>query len=277
VQGYIKVYRKMMCSSIWQDPDLFRLWMYCLMKATHKEKNIIIDKREVKLQAGQFLTGRFSLNQEFNQGVSSRKRVKETTLWSWIKKLEKIGNIDIKSFNKYSVITVVNWHEYQDNQDILTTEQQQNNNRTTTEQQQTDTNKNVKNDKNVKELKDSLSQIENLRSRYNIEELKFIDEYLNLISNTRSNGKISDSIVLSQFEYWTKFDKKIVIYSLRTHLNDPKLEKIKENYTRGIMRGTSIEKAIAGLERLENPKKQVSNQTFVNTPKLFDPKSLLED
>ena len=37
MQGYIKLYRKTMCSPIWQDPYYFKLWMYCLMKATHKE------------------------------------------------------------------------------------------------------------------------------------------------------------------------------------------------------------------------------------------------
>jgi hypothetical protein len=144
MQGYIKVYRKMMNSAIWQDPDMFRLWMYCLMKASHKEHSVIVEKQEVKLQIGEFVTGRFRLHQEFNSGIPPRKQVKDTTLWSWLKKLEQMGNIDIKSYNKYSVVSIVNWSEYQGS---LTTEPQQNDNEMTAESQQTDTYKNGKNGK----------------------------------------------------------------------------------------------------------------------------------
>jgi hypothetical protein len=161
MEGYIKVYRKMMSNPIWYDPDLFRLWMYCLMKASHKDRKILVEKQEINLCPGQFITGRFSLYQEFNQGIPPRKQIKDTTLWSWLKKLQTMGNIDIKSFNKYSVITIVNWQSYQETlttepQQIdskLTAEQQQNDNRLTTEPQQIDTNKNVNNVKNVKNEK----------------------------------------------------------------------------------------------------------------------------
>lgn len=136
-----------MCSPIWLDPDLFRLWMYCLMKASHKERTILVDKQEVYLKPGQFVTGRFSLHQEFNKGIPPRKQTKDTTLWSWLKRLEKMGNLDIKPSNKYSVVSIVNWDEYQI---TLTTEPQQIDNRLTTEPQQIDTNKNVNNGENEK-------------------------------------------------------------------------------------------------------------------------------
>ncbi|OHR73977.1 hypothetical protein HMPREF3291_05170 [Bacillus sp. HMSC76G11] len=157
MQGYIKAYRKMLGSTIWQDPDLFRLWMYCLMKASYKNRVVLIEKQEVELQAGEFVTGRFTLHQEFNQGIPPRKQAKDTTLWSWLKKLESLGNLDIKSFNKYSVVSIVNWNEYQES---LTTEPQQNDSKLTAEPQQTDTNKNVKKEKNdKKEIKNSRKQV----------------------------------------------------------------------------------------------------------------------
>jgi hypothetical protein len=161
MEGYIKVYRKIMNNPIWQDPDLFRLWMYCLMKASHKERKVLVDKQEVSLVPGQFVTGRFSLHQEFNQGIPPRKQAKDTTLWSWLKKLEQMGNLDIKSYNKYSIVSIVNWNEYQgtlttESQQIdneTTTEQQQNDSRITTESQQIDTNNNVNKVKNDKKEK----------------------------------------------------------------------------------------------------------------------------
>lgn len=150
-----------MCNPVWQDPDLFRLWMYCLMKASHKERKVLVDKQEVSLNVGEFITGRFSLQKEFNDGIPPRKQTKDTTLWSWLKKLEKMGNIDIKTHNKYSVISILHWSDYQESlttesQQIdngLTSERQQTDNKMTTESQQIDTNKNVNNVKNDKNEK----------------------------------------------------------------------------------------------------------------------------
>lgn len=142
MDGWIKLHRKITESAIFSDPDLLRLWIYCLSRAAYKETTWVVEKQEVLLQPGQFVTGRFALQQDYNAGVAPRKKIKDTTLWSWLKRLESFGNLDIKSYNKYSVVTVVNWSEYQD---TLTTEPQQNDNKLTTEPQQTDTKKNVKN------------------------------------------------------------------------------------------------------------------------------------
>ena len=52
--------------------------------------------------------------------------------------LEKLQMISIKSNNKFSIISIDNWEEYQG-------EEQQKNNKRTTKEQQSNTNKNVKN------------------------------------------------------------------------------------------------------------------------------------
>ncbi|MEI2428525.1 hypothetical protein V8V54_26475 [Priestia megaterium] len=123
------------------------------MKATYTRRNILFDKEEVVLEPGQFLTGRKSLSQEYNESLSPKKKVKETTLWSWIKKFEKWGKIDIKSTNKYSIITVLNWSEYQSS---LTTEHPQDTNELTRASQPNDTNKNEKEIKKGKEGRDNM-------------------------------------------------------------------------------------------------------------------------
>lgn len=151
MDGWFKLHRKITESAIFSDADLLRLWIYCLSKAAYRPTTAIIDKREIHLQPGQFVTGRFSLHSEFNSGVRNSKKVKETTLWSWLKRLESYGNLDIKSYNKYSVVTVVKWNEYQD---VLTTEQQQTDNRLTTDCQQNDTIKELKEIKENKEIKE---------------------------------------------------------------------------------------------------------------------------
>ncbi|WP_216831704.1 replication protein [Alkalihalobacterium elongatum] len=150
LQGYVKIYRKTMNSSVWQDPELFRLWMYCLMKATHTKHKTLVEKQEITLYPGQFITGRFKLQFEYNKGLAPRKQVRDTTLWNWLKKLKKFGNVDIKSYNKFSIVTIIHWNDYQES---LTTKSQQNDNNLPANIQQSDTNKNgnnAENDKNGK-------------------------------------------------------------------------------------------------------------------------------
>lgn len=149
MSGWIKLHRQITKSSKFADPDILRLWILCLTKATHKETMVVIEKTEIPLEPGQFVTGRFSLSDDYNSALSPRKKIKDTTLWSWLKRLEEWGDLDIKSSNKYSVVSILKWSEYQES---LTTELQQTDNKLTTKPQQTDTNKNVKNLKNEKNV-----------------------------------------------------------------------------------------------------------------------------
>ena len=65
--------------------------------------------------------------------------------------LEKMGNLNIKTNNKYSIITIVNWETYQGaNNNYEHQNEQQMNNKRTTDEQQMNTNKN---DKECKEGK----------------------------------------------------------------------------------------------------------------------------
>lgn len=144
VEGWVSLHRKVRLSAVWQDAELFRLWCLCLLKATHKPHKQMIGNQYINLEPGQFVTGRDALAEEYNRDLSPSKRVKPLTLWRWIQKLEKLENLNIKSTNKYSVITVVNWSEYQE------TEQQMNNKRTTNEQQMiTNNNGNNTNKKDI--------------------------------------------------------------------------------------------------------------------------------
>ncbi|QYK61822.1 hypothetical protein [Paenibacillus sp. S25] len=229
MDGWIKLHRKITESAIFSDPDLLRLWIYCLAKAAYKEKTVMIEKQEINLQPGQFVTGRFALHDEYNRGVAPRKKIKETTLWSWLKRLETFGNLDIKSFNKYSVVSIVKWSEYQE---TLTTEPQQTDNRLTTEPQQTDTNKKLKNLENIEKgenisttttdeseklpLGDIYTKVcgtffmpENFRQFFKEVRQKgynesFCKELLLEASESADNGKVSINFLKSISERWMK-------------------------------------------------------------------------
>lgn len=143
--GWIKLHRRIAESAVFGDPDLLKLWLLCLLKATHKHREAMIEKQVVLLEPGQFVTGRFELEKEYNDGVPNRKKISAITLQRWLRKLETWQMLNIKTHSKFSIVTVSNWSEYQQ-------DEQQMNNRRTTDEQQMNTNKNVKNDKNGKKV-----------------------------------------------------------------------------------------------------------------------------
>ena len=143
MSGWIKLHRKIKENPIFANSDMFKLWALCLIKATHKEHDQLVGNQMVKLLPGEFVTGRHELASEFNEGVKPSEKVSPSTVWRYMKNFEKWQMLNIKSGNKFSVISVTNWSEYQQS------EQQVNSKRTANEQQ-VNTNKNVKNDKNEK-------------------------------------------------------------------------------------------------------------------------------
>lgn len=149
-QGYIKLYRQITDTPVWADSDKLKLWLMCLMKATHDEKTQVVGNQIIELKAGQFITGRAALSDDFNRDVKKDRRVDGLTLFRWLSLFEKMEMLNIKKTNKYSLITVLNWDKYQGRR--TSNEQQLNNNRTSDEQQ-LNTNKNDKNEKNDKSEK----------------------------------------------------------------------------------------------------------------------------
>jgi hypothetical protein len=79
----------------------------------------------VTLMPGQFITGRHAACRELN--------VTPQVFRSRIRTLTKTARITIKSTNKYSVITVVNWAFYQSREDKITNKQPTNNQQITTD------------------------------------------------------------------------------------------------------------------------------------------------
>lgn len=140
MQGWIKLHRKMLHSNVFQNEKLFKVFMYCLMKATHSEHRQLVGKQFIELEQGQFVFGRKKAAVELN--------MKESTVRDYINLLKQDNTIHVNTTNKYSIITVVNWEVYQHKEEDY---RQQNDNKVTAEQQQNDTNKNVKKVKNEKE------------------------------------------------------------------------------------------------------------------------------
>jgi hypothetical protein len=159
-QGYVKLWRKSLDSQVFQNDELWKLWCLCLMKANHKENFVGIDGiiEPIKVSPGQFITGRFSLHKDYYG--TSKKNKSPLTVWRWLLKLEKMENLNIKTNNKYSIVSIINWPTYQSKANTFEQQnEQQMNNRRTTDEQQMNTNKN---DKNVKNDNNTSREIQDL-------------------------------------------------------------------------------------------------------------------
>lgn len=136
--GWIKLHRKILDSTIFDNADLLKVWIWCLLKATHEDYTQLVGLQVVELTKGQFITGRFKGAEEL--------KLNPSTFYKYLKVLEKLNMIDLNSNNKMTIVTIVNWGKYQLDENETC---QQNNNNVTTKEQQSNTNKNIKNNKNI--------------------------------------------------------------------------------------------------------------------------------
>ena len=185
-EGWIKLHRCLKDKAIFDNEKLLKVFIWCLLKATHKPHGQLVGRQKVLLQPGQFITGRNKAAMELNMAPS--------TAWEYLKLLETNNTINIKSNNKFSIVTIVNWMLYQMDDEI--SDNKSNNkpdNKSTTNQQQIDTNKNDKNDKNDKKI------------------YKYIVEYLNRKCNknfkhtTKStqrliNARLNEGFTIEDFK-----------------------------------------------------------------------------
>jgi hypothetical protein len=148
LNGYIKLARCLIEKPIFNNEKLLKVWIWCLFKASHKEHEISVGLQKVNLLPGQFVTGRKAGADELG--------LNESTFWKYLCWLNDNESIDIKSNNKFSLVTVVNWASYQIEQPK---DDSKSNNKVTTKRQQNDTNNNGNKGKNEKKYIYTSSQM----------------------------------------------------------------------------------------------------------------------
>jgi hypothetical protein len=129
-RGYIKIWRKISDSGLFQLHGAFVMFIYMLTEATHKPTRF----GAVDLQRGQLCTGRHKLAAAI--GLTEQKA---RTCLDHLHELEMITS---ESTNKYTIYTIVNYNNYQGFEIDQPTEQpasnqQVTNNQPTTNQQVT--------------------------------------------------------------------------------------------------------------------------------------------
>ena len=173
-QGWIKLHRKIReCSVIWDDKPFSRgqAWIDLLMMANHEAKDIFFDGGVYRVERGQQLTSIRKLSE-----IWGWSRTKTTKFLNDLKKAEMVS---LKSDAKKTVITIVNYDNYQDAE---IKKEPQKSHEKATEKPQKDTNKN---DKELKNKRKTLSsEDEHNQKRFTPPTIDEVDAYC----QERQNG-----------------------------------------------------------------------------------------
>ncbi len=120
--GWIKLWRKTLDSQIFAHEGLLKLFILCLLKANREPADVTIPGilKPIHLEPGQFITGRESLWEDYHQLHLKKKPRRKPlphaySLFRWLLTLQDMQKLCIKTYNKYSIITVLNWNQYQEN------------------------------------------------------------------------------------------------------------------------------------------------------------------
>lgn len=229
-RGYIKMWRRSLDSMIFAHAGMWKLFCLCLMKAAREEREVTFQDilKPIKLSPGQFVTGRFSLHEDYHQAHLKKRYSRKAaptaiTLYRWLLNLQYMQILNIKTYNKYSIITVINWNLYQIN------EQQMNNKRTTDEHKQ-------EGFKKYKETPEIISnEISLLKNKYLNQEI--INQAFTAIKSTRKTNRIKDTVKLSILQAWDQCPVESVMAGIRIYLDKGyHLQGKNEDYLQAIIK-----------------------------------------
>lgn len=225
MDGWIKLHRKLTEWEWYSDINVKTLFIHLLLTANHKDQKW----KGIEIKRGQKLTSIEHLSKEIGLTYQQTRTA--------INKLKSTGEITSKTTNKYSLISVEKYNDYQictekNNEQItnnLTTNQQSNNKQTNN---QITTNKNDKNIKNEKKEKNV----------YNI--VKCYEENIGMLNPA------SAEII---FSYLDDFSEEIIIEAIkRASINNKK----SCSYIKGILNNW-LNKGYKTLADIDNEKSPV--------------------
>lgn len=149
MEGWIKLHRCIMDNYLYTAEPFDRLhaWIDILLNCNHDFQKMMLDGKVIAVDEGEWITSFSKLSKRWGWS-----RCKVT---NFVRTLESDNMIHINSTGKYIAVIVDNYAKYQSKFEPLTTGNrqvivQENNRITTGKQQEKDTNKNIKNDKNIK-------------------------------------------------------------------------------------------------------------------------------
>ncbi len=117
-QGYVILWRSIMDSAIWTNPKLLKVYQWCLFRANYKPLEEYKGLKKLNINPGQFITSYPHAKGELSMATG--------TIYNYINLLKAERIIESKSYNKYTVITVLNWNDLQNPERISETKMKAN-------------------------------------------------------------------------------------------------------------------------------------------------------
>lgn len=108
MDGWVKLHRKLKDWEWYGIPEMVTLFVELLLSANYEDK----EWRGIILKRGQLTTGRKEL--------ADATGLSQQTVRTCLKRMEATNEITIKSTNKFSVITLINWEDYNGDNDEVT-------------------------------------------------------------------------------------------------------------------------------------------------------------
>ena len=109
--GYVKIHRKLVEWGWYQDCVVKSVFIHLILTASYKESQWM----GITIKKGQVIIGTEQLAKDLGL---SRQQVRTA-----INKLKSTNEITTKSTNRFTVVTLVKWEEYQSNDEVATNEQ----------------------------------------------------------------------------------------------------------------------------------------------------------
>ncbi|MBR5318140.1 MAG: hypothetical protein IKU46_00900 [Peptococcaceae bacterium] len=103
--GWMKLHRTLLEKPVFEDAYTLQVLIYCMLKATYKEMTVKVGNQVIDLQPGQLLYGRKQVSQRLGMGEGKLRGIMEY--------LVRNGTVAIESRSRYSIVTIVNWEQYQ--------------------------------------------------------------------------------------------------------------------------------------------------------------------
>lgn len=219
MSGWIKLHRQIRNHWVFKNANYFKAWVVIISEVNHKSTKVVIEGELIECKRGQSINSLATWVKILGDDWTIQK------LRTFLKLLEKDEMINTEGLRKTTRLTVCNYESYQS--------EQQGDNKQTTNRQQGDnkeitTNKNVKKEKNEKEvlLDEWIEYRKQLKKKLSEATINKLKEEMSNYSEEKCRFVINASISNGwQGLFWDKFIEKSEATKLQI---DPLVERAKK-------------------------------------------------
>ena len=202
MKGWISLHRKILDNPILtrgRQYSRFEAFVYMLLKANHKDNEVLIGNQKIQVKKGSFITSQKKLMKEFNWGTSRLRNF-----------LKLLQNDDMIEINTNAISTYITINNYKALQGLQTANKSEANRKQIDSESQTKTNNNVNNDNNVNKKEIFIKKVFEFEKEYDKETLdEFIDYWTEKnMSGTKMKYEMQKTFDVSRrLKRWVKNSK----------------------------------------------------------------------